>query len=1120
MKQYRRASGASYPGPKWLALVVGCALFIVGSPAFAQTPSAAEAVDPEVEETVEMEDIRERESPEFEGQPVVHYDLRCDLELCQSPEIVERFKEMSGLSVGDTYRTALIERAQRRLAMTGFFQELEVERRLEADGVHVEISAQGAVLIRRIEFDGLSPPPFQSELRNVLMYRSGQLFQDDADMAAAQLRSLEAMFEQEGYFGTRITLRAEPVDDEPHLVDLVFDIERGPDRRICSLAFRGVRGMTVAEARELMLSGVSLIARRIPLRLPMYTSEQFRSGREALIGEYRRRGYFRARIVDQAVQIDDATNCVQLIVDVSEGPYWDVQFEGNDSVDAERLREALPFAESGYVDAEEIRMAENAVRQIYEAQGFPYTQVSGEEVVEDRLDRRLVFYIQEGPHAQIDELRFHGLQAFSEREASEGFGTQTFGLFDTGGYLLTEQLLNDFSRLERRYREAGYLQAVVESFTVELNEDGDGITIDINVDEGEQSRVEGVYIQGYKALSKEEIGSILSVAPGDVFVPLSVQADHARLTQHYGSIGYPQVQIETICRDGSGERVPCEAPRFPEGCEYSTFDALVEQGCQWQEIDGRPTVTCERFARDEECELENGVIDESVTVHHDIREGGRVRVGEILLKGNFRTRSRVIFRELPLESGDLLNVEKLLEGQGNMRSLGIFNSVSIETIGLHDDEDFEELEELAAVDNPANPDEPDDQVASLIVSVEESRARFIDFRFGFEGRELLDDSRRLLATGELQYTDQNLFGAGQRFMPRIIGATDTLEVFRLGADATREIDAATDVRDLDSLFGAELIYSHPRFLRGQFGINELFLTVTPFYLVDYLGVSTDQVLREEWGLRLELRKELYELMDRLYLTFGGEGKQAATWATGDLRVDGERIFSPRRATGKLIPELTLDRRDSPLNPREGFHVQLQPELVSGDALAQSGEEFVRDSYFRLTFAASLFWGLTDDLILGQGVTAGQIVPVFDRQRLVPLDERYYLGGIGSVRGFSANTLGPVGGEQQPIGGEFLLNYNAELRYPLLGDWGMYGATFFDAGLLVNCTDQGERSSRQCYSNAFPEDDRLSQIRATAGLGLRYLLVGQIPLLLDYGMVLNRRPGESFGSLHFNLGYTF
>lgn len=1055
-------------------------------------------------EAVEIRTVIDGEKGQFAGRPLAGYELECDLQLCEDPRVVERFKALSGLARWSSFQEAYLVRAQERLARTGFFSEMTVERRLEADGVHVHIVARGATMIRRVRFEGLSPPPFETELRKVLMYRSGQVFRRDEAQVRAQLSSLESLFEQEGYFGSTVTLEVVPVEGETHLVDLVFAIEKGEDRRICTLGFRGIRAMTSAEARELILSGGSLLGRRIPLFLPLFTTENFRIGRDALVREYRNRGFYRARIVDQSVQIDEETNCVQLLVDVNEGPYWELEFAGNESISDQALREQMPFASSGYVDADEIRSAENVIRQSYEAAGYPFARVSGQEETRDRLDRRLLFTIVEGPQIQIQRVVFHGMHAFTDSEASAGFGTQPFGIFDTGGYLQTEQLLADISRLEGRYREKGYLQARVMSFALELNDAGNAMTVRLFVDEGPQTRVERLDVGGYEVVPREAIEERLALKPGEAFRSLSLRTDQSRVIQYYGGQGYPQARMESRCIDEHGEEVQCQAPELAPICIRNSFASLTEEGaCRWRES-ATPTFLCTRVIDTEEgCQLEGGIQTAAVHIEHRISEGPRVRVGEILLKGNFRTRSRVIFRELALESGEILDLQRLYEGQGNMRSLGIFDSVSIETIGLEEDEVGDEEE----------------KVASLIISVEESRARFLDFRVGLEGQELLSDSRRILMTGETQYTNNNLFGTGQRFRPRLIGALNALDLLRLGDSG---VEGERGPAELDYLVGAELIYNHPRFLRSRFGVDKLQLTITPFYLLDLVGVTTERVLREEWGLRLQVRKEISELLERLYLTFGIEAKEAATWTANDLRIGGERIFSPRRATGKLIPELSLDRRDSPLNPRSGYYLQFQPELVSGDAFSQAGEEFLGDSYWRLSASVSLFWSFWDRIVLGQGLTVGQITPLFGRQTLVPVDERFYLGGVGSLRGFATNSLGPQGERQQPTGGEFLLNYNAEFRYPLVREWSVYGATFLDAGILVNCFDPegGERSTMQCYKNAFPGENRLREIRATAGLGLRILIANQIPLLFDYGMVVNRRPGEAFGSFHFNLGYTF
>ena len=163
------------------------------------------------------------------------------------------------------------------------------------------------------------------------------------------------------------------------------------------------------------------------------------------------------------------------------------------------------------------------------------------------------------------------------------------------------------------------------------------------------------------------------------------------------------------------------------------------------------------------------------------------------------------------------------------------------------------------------------------------------------------------------------------------------------------------------------------------------------------------------------------------------------------------------------------------------------------------------------------------MVFGQSARFGQIVPLFGRSRPVPADERYVLGGVSTLRGVPESGLPAQYNSYRDVlrGGEFVLSTSSELRYPLLAAINVFGATFVDVGLLADCFDD-ENTSRSigCFEDAFPEGAALSKVRTSAGFGVRYLVADQIPLLLDYAMLLNRRPGENFSYLHFNVGYTF
>ena len=1061
----------------------------VGIPSEGRLERKREAAESEVPES------RESEQPEETGV-IASVELVCDIERCSDPVASEKLLKLAGLNAGRALNAQTLEIARSRLQKTGLFSEVEFEKRPRGgDSVALTVRAVGARRIRDVEVVGVDPPPFRSDLRKLLIFREGESYEGQLAKKNTQLKSLESEYEKEGYFGTDIEMIVDPVDGDEKLVDVVLKVDKGKSLKVCEIGVRGLEAMAYDRARRHLLSGTSFFARRLELVAPRYTTRAFEEGQKALVEAYRRLGYFQARIVETAVQKSFDEGCVTILVDLSEGPHWEVEFEGNTVFGRRELTEELPFYRSGYVDPEEIRRAERAIRQLYETRGYPFARVRAEEIRRDRLHRRLEFTIREGPRLEIEALEFHGNRAIGDATLAEGLGTRPFRVFESGGFLQTEELLNDLRRIEQAYRSKGYLRAVVERFELEVDRRRNELVVHIYLEEGTRTTAAGVRFDGVRSLSRGRIRNRVEVHADEAFVPVQVRADESRMVQLYSSVGYPLATVRTECRTIGGEKVPCERPKLPADCLVNSVETL-ESRCRWKS-ERRERRVCRRLA--EKCSFRGGVGDsEQIRVAHFVEEGPLVTTGELLIQGNFKTRDAVIHRELPLESGDIFDVRKILQGQSNLRSLGIFNSVSIEAIGLDD----------AAT-------RAREHTASLLVSVEESRNRFFEFNFGLEGRDLLGDRQKLLTTGEVQYSDRNLFGSALNLKPRIFGAADLIQVSDFGAAV---LSPERDTRRVDYLLGAELALEHPLFLKCPLGIDKLQLTVTPFYLIDLLGVTNDQLLREEWGLALEVRKELSEVLDRFFVSLGLEGKQAATAPVDGPRVGGERIFSPRRVTGKLIPKFTLDRRDSPLNPSKGFFLRLQPELVTGDAFSPEIDTF-DDSYLRLTWKGDFYIPIWEEVVLAQNLRYGQIIPLAGRQTRVPADERYFLGGAGSIRGYPNNSLGPLLNDQ-PSGGEFLLNYSFELRYPLLRGIDLRGATFFDTGLLVDCFSETDLPSRtSCYKDAF-SGNVARNIRMAAGVGLRYVIADQIPLLFDYGIALDRQRNEGIGNLHFHLGYTF
>ena len=124
--------------------------------------------------------------------------------------------------------------------------------------------------------------------------------------------------------------------------------------------------------------------------------------------------------------------------------------------------------------------------------------------------------------------------------------------------------------------------------------------------------------------------------------------------------------------------------------------------------------------------------------------------------------------------------------------------------------------------------------------------------------------------------------------------------------------------------------------------------------------------------------------------------------------------------------------------------------------------------------------------------------------ILPSFQKYRIGGINTVRGFEAYSISPVDpATGDKIGGEKMMVFNFEYRFPLIKRQGVTGLVFFDAGNVW--------TADQNYS--------FTDLRTSAGGGFRwYSPVG--PMRVEYGINLSPQPGESPGKIEFAMGTQF
>ncbi|MCJ7544134.1 MAG: BamA/TamA family outer membrane protein, partial [Phycisphaerae bacterium] len=193
------------------------------------------------------------------------------------------------------------------------------------------------------------------------------------------------------------------------------------------------------------------------------------------------------------------------------------------------------------------------------------------------------------------------------------------------------------------------------------------------------------------------------------------------------------------------------------------------------------------------------------------------------------------------------------------------------------------------------------------------------------------------------------------------------------------------------------------------------------------------------------------------------------------------------------PKLTFtrDRTDSRWMPTTGDRFQASYEQMAGDH--SFGEAVVDYRCYRTVWVDALD---RKHIVAGR-MTMGNLfgdAPVF---------ERFYGGGIGSVRGFDYRGISPrSAGTDERIGGDFLMLAGAEYTFPLVGDM-LRGVVFLDTGTVE-------------------EDFGVSAYRAAAGFGVRWVvpLLGQVPMSFDFGFPISKDSEDDTQIFSFSVGWTY
>lgn len=217
-------------------------------------------------------------------------------------------------------------------------------------------------------------------------------------------------------------------------------------------------------------------------------------------------------------------------------------------------------------------------------------------------------------------------------------------------------------------------------------------------------------------------------------------------------------------------------------------------------------------------------------------------------------------------------------------------------------------------------------------------------------------------------------------------------------------------------------------------------------------------------------------------------------------------FFQRNASGltsSAITSLAYDTRDNRIFTTKGMY-----QAVSGE---YSGNGIGGDNdFWKISTESRFFLRLPGKMVLKARGLFSYINSLNDGP--VPLFERFFLGGINTLRGFDLNSIGPqmrvpvtaTGSDRLfTYGGNRMLLFNLEHEVPIYDPAGLKGVFFVDAG------------------QSFAENERIdiSELRTNYGFGVRWNSPFG-PLRFEWGFPFKRRSGESFSVFNFSIGQSF
>lgn len=740
----------------------------------------------------------------------------------------------------------------------------------------------------------------------------------------------------------------------------------------------------------------------------------------------------------------------------------DIRLEGIQRVEPGTVFSYLPLQVGDKFTPEK---GAEAIRALYGTGFFRDVQIQEQGDI-------LIISVDERP--TINRIEFTGMKEFDQeivRKSLKAVGVAEARFYDKALIDKAEQ------ELKRQYVSKGLFAAEVVATVTPMERNQ--VSVYFNIDEGPVAKIQEINFIGNKVFSEGTLrdemqlkakGWLSFYTNDDLYSKQKLTADLETIRSYYLNRGYLEFLIEStqvsITPDKKGIYLTIGVK---EGQRFKVKDVKLAGELLGKETELSKLLLLKAGDVYSSAKLAEstkaiagllgsyGYAFATVSPQPDIRQdvsevdltlvidpGRRVYVRQVNITGNSRTRDIVIRREIRQFESSWFDSDKIQLSKERINRLGYFNEADIMT-----------------KDVPGSPDQVD-----VDMKVVEKPTGSISLGAGYSSTEKI-----ILTAGINQ---ENAFGTGTAIGLNV---------------ALGKINQNFVLSQYDPFFTDDGISRY----------TDLFYRSSkPLY---YTGDPSYQIKSAGGTLRFGVP---YSEVDRVFFGTAVEAYQInATTSTPvpyQTYVTDYGVAIPGTLTTFNIPltaSWTRDGRDSALVPSAGSLMSLSSEV---------GTPVANMQYYRIYGKYQQYHSFSKAHILAFNFETGYS-EAYGKYPF-PITKNYFVGGIGSVRGYSPGSLGPQyfnpdTGNFQPTGGQSKIVANLEYTVPFPGsgnDKTFRGFVFTDGG------------------NAFGTNINLV-LRYSYGIGLEWISpLG--PLKFSYGIPIKSKPNDNIQRLQFQIGTAF